>query len=83
MTIKETWDTKTQAFIQWKGTDVCMDIHCPSCGAHNHYDTDFCYTVSCGSCGIVMEMSTHVSFRVMDPEETKGREGFHRVGNVD
>ena len=38
------------AFIQWKGTDVCMDVYC-SCGAHVHVDADFTYAVQCGECG--------------------------------
>lgn len=28
------------AFIQWKGTDVCMDFHC-ECGAHCHFDGSY------------------------------------------
>ena len=31
-------------FIQWKGTDVCMDFHC-KCGAHLHIDGMFVYKV--------------------------------------
>lgn len=37
------------AWIQWKGTDVCMDIHCP-CGALLHLDGDFAYSIECGRC---------------------------------
>ncbi|WP_319502559.1 hypothetical protein [uncultured Draconibacterium sp.] len=37
-------------FIQWKGTDVCMDFHC-ECGQHNHYDGYFGYEVKCKKCG--------------------------------
>lgn len=25
-------------FIQWKGTDVCMDVYC-KCGYHSHIDS--------------------------------------------
>lgn len=44
------------AFIQWKGTDVCMDFDC-ECGYHNHYDGLFAYEVKCGNCGSVFAPS--------------------------
>jgi len=57
---------KDHAFIQWKGTDVCMDWHCP-CGCHNHYDAGFCYYVKCKGCGSVFSVSPHVEMvRVLD-----------------
>lgn len=37
------------AWIQWKGTNVCMDVHCV-CGAHGHVDADFAYFYAC-RCG--------------------------------
>lgn len=51
------------AFIQWKNTDVCMDLHCPKCEHHNHYDADFCYFVQCAKCRTVFEMNCFVAFR--------------------
>lgn len=47
------------AFIQWKGTDVCMDFHC-ECGQHYHIDAEFAYTVKCVKCEAVWEMPSHV-----------------------
>lgn len=38
-----------EAFIQWKGTDVCLDVYCP-CGADVHFDGMFAYAVRCWSC---------------------------------
>lgn len=43
------------AFVQWKGTNVCMDFHC-ECGAQCHFDGDFAYTVKCPHCETVWEM---------------------------
>lgn len=43
-------DDKPHAWIQHKGTDICMDVHC-SCGAHTHFDGDCCYFLKCGACG--------------------------------
>jgi hypothetical protein len=57
------------AFIQWKGTDVCMDLHCTVCQHHNHYDTDFAYFVQCAKCKTVFEMNCFVQFRPMLPKD--------------
>ncbi len=37
------------AFIQWKGTDVCLDFTC-ECGWSGHVDAEFAYTIRCGGC---------------------------------
>lgn len=37
-------------WIQWKGTDVSIDLHCV-CGHHGHYDGDFLYFYQCPGCG--------------------------------
>lgn len=41
---------EAHGWIQWKGTNVCMDVHC-SCGALTHIDADFAYYIQCGACG--------------------------------
>jgi hypothetical protein len=52
---KDGFDVQgAHAFIQWKGTDVCMDFHC-ECGAHHHIDAEFVYAVRC-TCGQLWEM---------------------------
>jgi len=38
------------ARIQWKGTEVCMDVYC-DCGAQYHIDGEFCFFVKCPKCG--------------------------------
>ena len=52
-------NTDAETFIQWKGTDVCMDFHCP-CGAHAHYDGDFAYSVRCPNCDRTFDLGTQV-----------------------
>jgi len=47
------------SFIQWKGTDFCMDFHC-ECGARCHFDGYFAYTVKCPHCGQGYEMPMHL-----------------------
>ena len=37
------------AWIQWKGTDVCMDVHC-NCGCDAHVDATFPYYYRCPKC---------------------------------
>ena len=48
------------AFIQWKGTTVCMDLNC-TCGEASHLDADFAYLVRCGCCGKVWRMPSYVT----------------------
>lgn len=59
-TTPATSDART--FIQWKGTNVCLDFYCP-CGVHSHLDEDFAYYVGCPGCGAVYEMGTQVIAR--------------------
>src|SRR5688572_30638924 len=47
------------AFVQWKGTDVCMDFRC-ECGANCHFDGGFAYTVKCPHCETVWEMPWNI-----------------------
>jgi len=53
------------AFIQWKGTDVCMDFYC-ECGAHCHFDGAFAYAVKCRHCETIWEMPVYVIPRKAD-----------------
>lgn len=51
--------SEADVFIQWKGTEVCMDFTCP-CGAEGHVDASFAYFVHCPSCDTVFELGTQV-----------------------
>jgi len=59
-------------WVQWKGTDVCLDIHC-ECGERTHYDGDFCYHIRCGNCGLIYECDGHIKLNLLnfEPEFTK------------
>lgn len=53
----DTWATtsfdpkpRPSAFVQWKGTDICVDLHC-ECGYHGHFDGFFAYGLRCAECG--------------------------------
>jgi len=41
-------------FVQWKGTDICCDMHCV-CGEQWHYDGYFAYAFECPACGTQYE----------------------------
>ena len=59
------WPTNENPFkdhyglIQWKGTDVCMDIQC-SCGESTHVDGDFAYVIQCCACNKFWMPNPHV-----------------------
>lgn len=58
------------AWIQYKGTNICVDIHC-SClqGSPAHYDGDFCYAVRCPGCGTVYALEQTVRLVPLTPED--------------
>lgn len=60
--LKPIPSAEAETFIQWKGTEVCMDFHCP-CGHHGHIDSGFAYFVECGGCGALFELGTAVDVR--------------------
>ena len=52
-------------WIQWKGTEVCMDVHC-TCGELTHIDADFCYQVKCCACGQLYQVDPNVRLKPVD-----------------
>jgi uncharacterized protein (DUF983 family) len=53
-------------FIQWKGTDLCMDFMCPECGCQSHFDGYFAYYIDCPSCDSRFEMPTDVPVKKVE-----------------
>lgn len=79
--MSEAWDRQTlpkegspHGWIQWKGTDVCMDVHCV-CGFHSHIDTDFCYWVKCPACEAVYFCNGHIELVPATEEEANSHTG--------
>lgn len=62
---------RPNAFIQWKGTNVCLDFYC-LCGDQFHLDEDFAYAVECPHCQRVYEMSAVIEAREIKREEWDG-----------
>jgi hypothetical protein len=54
--------TKPYGWIQWKGTNVCMDVLC-ECGYHGHLDAMFAYHVRCPQCHTIYECDGYVTLR--------------------
>lgn len=57
--MQQTFGDKPYAWVQWKGTNVCMDVHC-KCGELSHVDAEFVYHVKCPSCGTVYFCNGHI-----------------------
>ena len=57
--IQNTFEGKPHGWIQWKGTNVCVDIHC-ACGEVSHYDGDFMYSIKCPACERIHFCNGHI-----------------------
>lgn len=57
--IQERYKDRPHGWIQWKGTQICMDVHC-KCGAHLHVDDDFVYHIECPECSTVYMCNGHI-----------------------
>lgn len=59
---------RPNAFIQWKGTDVCADYYCV-CGDQFHFDGEFAYAIQCPHCHHRYEVSAMIELREMTADE--------------
>ena len=57
-------------FIQWKGTNVCLDFHCYKCNTFAHFDGDFAYYLVCPKCGQHYEMPTVFALKSVDKPDS-------------
>lgn len=69
-------------FIQWKGTDVCMDVHC-ACGNHQHVDNEFVYAVKCDGCGQKYAVGFHVKLIPLTDEQVAEWEADREMIDVE
>lgn len=53
-------------FIQWKGTDVCLDFIC-ECGIQGHFDGFFAYSLTCPRCDRQWVMPDELKLEVGQP----------------
>jgi len=77
---KDAPSERPYGWIQWKGTDVCMDVHCV-CGHHGHVDKDFFYFYKCPKCGKKYAVGAVVKLIPLTDEQASYVEstavGFH------
>jgi hypothetical protein len=83
---KQTVPPLPHAWIQWKGTDVCMGVDC-LCGKHFHIDANFAYYVKCPYCQVVYFCNGYIELIKMEhepdgcivtDEQAEARESFLR-----
>jgi hypothetical protein len=65
--IQDKKEGEPHGWIQWQGTDVCMDIHC-ACGELSHIDEDFAFHVKCPYCGRVYFCNGHIELIELEVE---------------
>lgn len=70
--LRDVPGTDAGTFIQWKSTDVCLDLRCP-CGVATHFDGFFAYVVQCCGCGALYELGTAVLAVRRRPDEVDDR----------
>lgn len=57
-------------WIQWKGTDVCMDVHCV-CGEAAHVDAEFAYIFHCKACDRMFAVGQTVRLIELNEEQSE------------
>ena len=65
--VQEKYDGLPHGWIQWKGTNACMDVHC-KCGELFHIDSLFAYHVKCPHCGTVFMCNGHIEIIELEIE---------------
>jgi hypothetical protein len=65
--IQETYKDKPHGWIQWKGTEVCMDVYC-KCGKLIHIDDNFVYHIKCPYCNTVYMCNGHIELIELEKE---------------
>jgi hypothetical protein len=60
------FEKDAHGWIQWKGTQVCIDITC-KCGESYHLDEEFMYHVKCSKCGRLYECGGNIKLYEIDP----------------
>lgn len=51
----------TRSFIQWKGTNACVDLVCPRCNHRAHFDGYFLYAWKCSNCSAYYAMPIYLT----------------------
>lgn len=65
--VQSTYDGVPHGWIQWNGTDVCMDVYC-KCGEQFHIDATSAYHVKCPCCDTVYMCNGHIEIIELEKE---------------
>ena len=82
--VKEPQLERPGGIIQWKGTDVCIELHCV-CGAHDHYDGEFFDHFKCRKCGRRYKVGKNVILIELTSEQVDfvdAEAGGFKTGNT-
>ena len=60
----------SSGWIQWKGTEVCMDLRC-ECGLLGHFDGEFFYHYECRGCGRKFAVGQNIKLIELGQDEVK------------
>ncbi len=75
-------DDGPHGWIQWKGTDVCIDLHC-DCGHHGHFDGDFFYFFRCPKCQKAYAVGCNVKLIPLTNEQEASRQDRIKTCELD
>lgn len=62
--------TPSTGWIQWKGTDICIDLHCV-CGHDGHFDGEFFYFFECPKCHRKYAVGENINLIPLSEEQAK------------
>jgi len=65
--LENPFEGSPHGWLQWKGTDACIDFHC-KCGSHLHADNICMYFIRCGKCGQAYALNGHIKLHPIDEE---------------
>ena len=65
--LQETYEDKPHGWIQWKNTNVSMDIRC-KCGHVANIQASFAYYVKCPNCNTVYMCNGHIQLIEIEEE---------------
>lgn len=73
---EEPEQSRASVFIQYKGTDICLDFHC-ICERDEdeggHFDGYFAHTLKCGRCGRLYEMPHTLELKLVETSDHEPR----------
>lgn len=61
---------EAHGWIQWKGTSVCVDLHC-KCGYHGHVDAEFAYYYKCPKCSKIFALGQNIKLIELTEDQSK------------